>query len=208
MKSLKHYIAESVHTYDYTVKVAGDVDKNFLELFKYNLNKFSPLEIKGPTSTPVQKSPYGFPNLVNEPVHIFKCKFAYPCNEPMIQQIAQLLGHNVNYVRMVNTAYDDSIDGEVEQYANQASHTPLLDHPDLEDNGKDASKAYGDKYLDSIHQKSIEKDEQKVGLPVDQKNTKDSFDPWKPWTDDKQKGDKSPFTDIKRAPKPETSAGL
>ena len=124
----------------------------------------------------------------------------------MIQQIAQLLGHNVNYVRMVNTAYDDSIDGEVEQYANQASHTPLLDHPDLEDNGKDASKAYGDKYLDSI--KDQTSDQKKVGLPVDQQNTKDAFDPWKPWTDDKQKGDKSPFTDIKRAPKPETSAGL
>ena len=79
MRSLKKFIAESVHTYDYTIKVAGDVDKNFLELFKYNLDKFSPVDIKGPTSTPIQKDPYGFPNLNNEPVHIFTCKFAYPC---------------------------------------------------------------------------------------------------------------------------------
>ena len=208
MRSLKKFIAESVHTYDYTIKVAGDVDKNFLELFKYNLDKFSPVDIKGPKSTPIQKDPYGFPNLSNEPVHIFTCKFAYPCTEPMVQQMAQLLGHNVNYVRMVNTAYDDSIDGEVEQYANQASHTPLLDHPDLEDNGKDASKAYGDKYLDSIHKHSEKKNVGKVGLPADQKNTKNAFDPWKPWTDDQQGGNKSPMTDIKRGPKPETSAGL
>ena len=34
MKSLKHYIAESVHTYDCTIKIAGDCSKNFLELFK------------------------------------------------------------------------------------------------------------------------------------------------------------------------------
>ena len=81
MKSLKHYIAESLHTYDCTIKVAGDVDKNFLDLFKFNLNKFEPVEIKGPTSTPVQKSPYGFPNLENEPVHIFKCKFDFKCFE-------------------------------------------------------------------------------------------------------------------------------
>jgi hypothetical protein len=50
MRSLKKFIAESVHTYDYTIKVAGDVDKNFLELFKYNLDKFSPVDIKGPKS--------------------------------------------------------------------------------------------------------------------------------------------------------------
>ena len=63
MRSLKKFIAESVHTYDYTIKVAGDVDKNFLELFKYNLDKFSPIDIKGPKSTPIQKDPYGFLNL-------------------------------------------------------------------------------------------------------------------------------------------------
>jgi hypothetical protein len=207
MKSLKHYIAESLHTYDCTIKVAGDVNKNFLDLFKYNLNKFEPVEIKGPTSTPVQKSPYGFPNLENEPVHIFKCKFAYPCTEPMVQQIAQLLGHNVNYVRLVNTAFDDSIDGELHQYENQMSHTPVLDHEDLEDNGKEASKAYGDKYLKDVHDYVKEREQEKVGLPEDQKDSESSFDPWKPWTDDSIKGSKSPMTDIKRPPKPKTGAG-
>ena len=119
MRNLKQFIAESVHTYDYTIKVAGDVDKNFLELFKFNLDKFSPVEIKGPKSTPIQANPYGFPNLNNEPVHIFTCKFAYPCTEPMVQQMAQLLGHNINYVRMVNTAYNDGINDEMDQYENQ-----------------------------------------------------------------------------------------
>ena len=87
-------------------------------------------------------------------------------------------------------------------------------HPDknpgdkvAEDKFKEASEAYGDKYLKSIHDHAEHKNVGKVGLPADQKNTKDAFDPWKPWTDDSVKGDKSPFTDIKRAPKPETSAG-
>ena len=95
---------------------------------------------------------------------------------------------------------------ELEQYENQAS--PALGEPELEDNGKEASKEYGDKYLDSIHKHSKEKNVGKVGLPADQKNTKDAFDPWKPWTDDQQGGNKSPMTDIKRGPKPATSAGL
>ena len=110
MKSFKHYIAESVHTYDVTVKVAGEVDKNFLDMFMHNLkSKFNAVEMSKPTTTPVQKNPYGFPNLANEPVTIIKCKFRYPATEPMIQQMAQLLGYNVNMVRLVDSKYDESI---------------------------------------------------------------------------------------------------
>ena len=85
MKSLKTYITESVHTYNCTIKIAGDVDKNFLDLFKYNLSKFDPIDISAPKTTPIQKDPYGFPNLINESVTILKCKFRYPAIEPMIQ---------------------------------------------------------------------------------------------------------------------------
>ena len=74
---------------------------------------------------------------------------------------------------------------DVFSYENEMKDTPLLQHDEMSDNGKEASKEYGDKYLDSIHKQSEEKDVSKVGLPADQKNTKDSFDPWKPWTDDK-----------------------
>ncbi len=49
---------ESVHTYDYTVKIAGQVDKNWLDMFKYNLKKFDPIEMSEPKTTPIQKSPY------------------------------------------------------------------------------------------------------------------------------------------------------
>ena len=107
MKSLKHYIVESLHTYDITVKVAGEVDKNFLDMFMYNLKKFEPVEMGPPKTLPVMKSPYGFPNLSNQPVTIIKCKFRYPATEPMIQQMAQLLGYNINMVRVVDTKYDE-----------------------------------------------------------------------------------------------------
>ena len=79
---------ESVHTYNYTIKIAGQVDKNFLDMFKYNLNKFDPVKIGEPKSTPIQKSPYGFPNLSNQSITIIKAEFRYPATEPMIQQIA------------------------------------------------------------------------------------------------------------------------
>jgi hypothetical protein len=205
MKSLRKYIMESVHTYNYTIKIAGQVDKNFLDMFKYNLNKFDPVNISEPKSTPIQKDPYGFPNLSNQSVTIIKAEFRYPATEPMIQQIAQLLGYQVDMVRVVSSKFDDSINSEMVGYENEMSHTPLLDHPELEEqpDAKAANKAYGDSYLQSI--KDQTKDSM-INIPYAGKETPDSFDPFKPYLDDKKMGDKSPMSTITRPAKPATGA--
>ena len=196
---------ESVKTYNYTIKIAGTIDKNFIDMFKYNLNKFDPVEISEPKSTPIQKSPYGFPNLENESVTIIKAEFRYPATEPMIQQIAQLCGYNVNMVRMISAKFDDSIDSEQAGYQNEMSHSPLLNHTELEEqpDAKQASKAYGDSYLTSIKDQAKES---KIDIPYAGTRTKDAFDPFKPYLDDKKLGDKSPMTTIKMPPKPKTGA--
>lgn len=196
---------ESVHTYNYTIKIAGQVDKNFLDMFKYNLNKFDPVNISEPKSTPIQKDPYGFPNLSNQSVTIIKAEFRYPATEPMIQQIAQLLGYQVDMVRVIGANFDDSINSEMTGYENEMSHTPLLNHPELEEQpgAKEASKAYGDSYLQSI--KDQTKDSM-INIPYAGKETPDSFDPFKPYLDDKKMGDKSPMSTITRPAKPATGA--
>jgi len=206
MKSLKHYIVESLHTYNVTIKIAGEIDKNFLDLFTYNLKKFEPVNISKPITTPIQKSPYGFPDLSNEPVTILKCEFRYPCTEPMVQQMAQLLGYNVNMVRLVDTKYDESIDEEMKQYENQMDHNPVLTHEEMEDAGdkaKQASEEYGKSYLNSIQKQS--KDD-KLKMQFDAKETPTAFDPFKPETYVDTKGQKSPMSTIKRPAKPKTGA--
>jgi hypothetical protein len=207
MKSLKTYITESLKSYNYTIKIAGDVDKNFLDMFKYNLNKFDPIRISDPTKTPIQKSPYGFPNLSNQSITIIKADFRYPATEPMIQQIVQLLGYNVNMVRVISSQFDDSINSEQVGYANEMSHNPLLLHTELEEQpgAKEANKAYGDSYLTSI------KDQMKgstIDIPYAGQKTPDAFDPFKPYLDDEKMGDKSPMSTIKRPPKPATGASV
>jgi hypothetical protein len=204
MKSLKQYIAESVHTYNYTIKIAGDVDKNWLDMFKYNLNKFDPIRISEPTKTPIQKDPYGFPNLANQSITIIKADFRYPATEPMIQQIAQLLGYNVDMVRVISTKYDDSINNEVDGYANQMKNSPILTHEEMEEQpgAKEAAKAYGDSYLNSI--KDQTKDS-KINIPYEGKKTPDAFDPFKVIPQD-QIGANSPMSKITRPEKPQTGA--
>ena len=205
MKSLKTYITESLKSYKYTIKIAGDVDKNFIDMFKYNLNKFDPIRISDPTKTPIQKDPYGFPNLNNQSVTIIKADFRYPATEPMIQQIAQLLGYNVNMVRVITTDFDDSINSEAEGYANEMKDSPVLTHEEMgeQPGAKEANKAYGDSYLTSI------KDQMKgstIDIPYAGQKTPNAFDPFKPYLDDKKLGDKSPMSTIKRPAKPATGA--
>lgn len=195
MKSLRQYLTESVRTYHYTIKIAGDLDKNFIEMFKYNLNKFDPVSVSDPKTIPIMKDPYGFPDLKNESVHIFKAEFKYPATEPMIQQMAQLLGKNINSVRVISSQYDDSINSENDQYANQAS--PLITSPYETDSGAEqANKDYGNQYLDKV-------------LPKEPSITIDYAAKKTPTAPNKSKENiqtKSPMTSVSRPPKPATGA--
>jgi hypothetical protein len=206
MRSLKQYIMESVHTYDYTVKIAGEVDDKFIDLFKHNLNKFDPIEMSEPKSTPIQKDPYGFPGVSNVPVTLIKCKFRYPATEPMIQQMAQLCGYNVNMVRLVKTGYDESVTTEAEGFENQMDHSPLLTHEELEEQpgAKEAAKAYGNSYLDSIQDQGKDS---KIDIPYAGAKTKNAFDPFKPETLMSTMGKDSPMSNISRPAKPQTGRG-
>jgi hypothetical protein len=205
MRSLKQYITESVKLYDYTIKIAGDVDKNFLDLFTHNLKeKFDAVNITTPASTPIQKDPYGFPDLRNQSVTIIKANFRYPATEPMIQQVAQLLGYNVNMVRAVQTNYNDSINSETQAYENEESHSPLLNHTELEEmpGAKDANKAYGESYLSSVKEQM--KGNQ-IQMQYTGKETPDAFDPFKAIPQDKI-GANSPMSKITRPEKPQTGS--
>jgi hypothetical protein len=189
---------ESVRTYHYKIKIAGNPDKNWLDMFMMNLQKFDPVKISAPKSTPIQKEPYGFPGLENQSVTIIDAEFKYPAVEPMVKQLARLLNYDENLVRMIQADYDDSINQETEKYANQASHTPVLTHEELEDNGKEAAKEYGEQYLPRI-MKDAEKD--KIDMPYAAPKTKPAVDMRK-----MPGNDKSPMTTINRPPRPETGA--
>ena len=194
MKSLRHYLTESVQSYKYTIKIAGDLDKNFIDMFKYNLNKFDPVKIEDAKTTPIQKTPYDFPGVENESVTIIKAEFKYPATEPQIQQIAQLLGKNINMVRVYTQDFDDSINAENDKFANQPS--PVLLEPNLEDAGKEASQDYANQYLDKIVPKKPS-----IDYKFDAKPT-----PTAPNKSKEGIQTKSPMSNINRPDRPATGA--
>lgn len=197
MKSLRQYLTESVRTYHYTIKIVGDCDSKFLDMFVYNLSKFDPVKVGDPKTTPIQKAPYGFPDAdPNQSITIIKCEFKYPATEPMVQQCAQACGCQINRVRMIDTAYDDSITAENEKYANEASHSPLLTHEELEDGGKEASKEYANQYLDRVMPKKPS-----IDIPYDAKKT-----PTEPNRSKEGINTMSPMSRMTRPQKPATGA--
>lgn len=206
MKSFKQYLMESARTYNYTIKIAGDTPKEFMELFRYNLNKFAPLEISDAVTTPIQKDPYGFPHMKNVPVTIMKAKFRYPTTEPMIHQVVQLLGFNVdiNCVRVIQTDYNNSINDEMDQYQNQIEAGPLLATlPEASDDAKAASAAYADQYLTSIKDQADGKRVETVYAGKPTPVAADAFSRAKP----DARSTSSPLTTITRPGRPKTGAG-
>jgi len=187
---------ESARTYRYTIKIAGDLDKNFIDLFRHNLQKFDPVKIEDPKTTPVQKSPYDFPELENETVTIIRAEFKYPATEPMIQQVAQLLGYQVSKVRVLTTDFTDSINSEEDKFANADKSEALLLKTELEDSGKEASKDYANQYLDKVVPK-----EPSIDIPYAAKKT-----PTAPNNTKEGINTKGPFSNVQRPERPATGA--
>jgi hypothetical protein len=189
---------ESVKTYRYKIKLAGDIDSKKIDLLAINLQKFDPVSISKPKSTPVQAKPMGFGHLENQSVTIIDVDFKYPATEPMIKQIAQLIGIDENSVIVSQADYADGMEKEIDKISNRPS--PILTQQELEDEGKEASKAYGDSYLSSI--KDQAKDDKFTYEIAGKEKTTDSYDPFAP----KKETSKSPLSTIKRGPLPATGA--
>ena len=194
-------MAESVRTYNYKIRIAGDIDAKWLQLFTMNLQKFDPVDISKPKTTPVQAQPHGFPELKDQSVTIISVSFKYPATEPMVKQLAQLLGVNENLVCMTQSDYADSLESEAQMYANQPS--PLIGNDSLEDNGKEAAKEYGDSYLSRIRK-------QEQGKAIKQEFAKSestkAIDPFNPSKQQDKAGQTSPMSKVNRPPMPATGA--
>jgi hypothetical protein len=216
MKNFRQYLTESTRSYRYKISVAHDpkidikeydIDR-WVKLFIYNLTqKFDAIKIGDPTTTPVQPQPGVFRDVSdakNISVTHFDCEFRYPATDPMIKQIAKLLGYNENYIRVTQSDYSDSLDSERKQYENQPDS--LLADAAYEDTGdaskRDAAKSYGDSYLSDIEkQRGDSKIEMSYAAKVP-KNDHNPFDPKNKNLD--QRSTRSPLSSVKMPAKPQT----
>ena len=196
MKKFHQYLAESERTYDYRIKILGDVPPNFIKDLEQKLEQFDIVKMSGKKTTPVQKLLKDFPEAENDMVTSVDVSFRYPAIEPQIQQLAQLLGFSPNRIRLITQAYSDSIDKEVSDINTQNKDLIAdTDYPAPDAEQQALKKDYsGDPYKHAVLQNAYRSDFTVAGGKTPPAKT----------TNDIKQGVKSPMTDIKRTPRPAT----
>jgi hypothetical protein len=198
MKNFQEYLAESQRTYNYRIKVVGDIPSEFTKLLKEKLGQFDVVKITDAKTTPIQAKPADFPAHDNESVSSMDVEFRYPAIEPQIQQIAQLLGLNPNRIRLLTVPYEDSMAEEKEKV--EKLNKNLLtntDFPAPDAEQKALSKDYSaDPYQHAVLKNAYRSDFTVAGGKTAPAKT----------TNDLPMGDTSPMTKVKRPPRPATGA--
>ena len=196
MKTFAQYLTESAQTFDYRIKIVGDVPAGFVKQLKDQLKKFDPASIGEVKSTPIMSRHMDFPDFPNESVNMMDVTFRYPVTPPQVQQVARLLGFDENRICIVQRDWAEGMDQELLGIEEQ--NKDLLNSPYPADNKeqKDLKKDYA----------AVGKDKQVVkNSAEDAKWTvAGGKTPPAETTNDLPMGVKSPMTTIKRPAKPAT----
>lgn len=195
MKTFAQYLTESEKTFDYRIKIVGDLPPDFIKQFKEKLKKFDPKSIGDVKKTPILAKPQDFPAFPNEAVNMIDVTFRYPATPPQIAQMARLLGLDEDRIWINELSWQEGMDQELLGIEEQKD---LLTSP------------YP---ADSSDQKKLKKDYS--AAPADHEVVKNSASearwtvaggktPAAKTTNDLPMGVKSPMSTVKRPPKPAT----
>ena len=86
MSTFKEYLIESAKSYDYKIKIAGDIDKDFATKMETALGKFEVAKMSAGKKTPIQSLPLDFPQLKNESVTIFDVTTNYTASVRVMKE--------------------------------------------------------------------------------------------------------------------------
>lgn len=197
MKNFQQYLAESERTYNYRIKIVGDVAPDFVKQLEEKLAQFDVVKITKPKTTPVQLKPADFPKHSNDSVTSMDVEFRYPAIEPQIKQIAQLLMMDPNRIIMLTTPHEEGMDSERERVA--AQNKDLLDTDYPADTAE--QKALIADYSAPYDQHAVLKNAYRSDFTVAGGKT-----PKAETTNDLPMGNDSPMTKVKRPPRPATGA--
>ena len=198
MKPFAKYLTESEKTYNYRIKIVGDVPSDFIKELEGKLAQFDVVKMSKIKTAPVRKEIPDFPAFPNQPMSIVDVEFRYPAIEPQIKQLAQLLGMDPNRIVMNTVPYEESMNDESRKIGDQ--NKDLLDKPDYP--APDAEqRALSKDYATGPYDHAVLKNAYRSNFTIAGNKT-----PPAKTTNELPMGVKSPMTNVKRPPKPATGA--
>jgi hypothetical protein len=198
MKNFQQYLAESERTYNYRIKIVGEVAPDFVKQLEEKLAQFDIVKISKPKTTPVQLKPADFPKHSNDSVTSMDVEFRYPAIEPQIKQIAQLLMMDPNRIIMLTTPHEEGMDTERERV--EVENKNLLNDTDFPADTVEQTALKAD-YSAPYNQHAVLKNAYRSDFTVAGGKT-----PPAETTNDLPMGNDSPMTKVKRPPRPATGA--
>ena len=137
MSTFAKYLTESTKTYEYRVKIAGDIDKDFASRLETACQKFEVQKLSAGKKTPIQSLPLDFPAIKNESVTIFNLSTSYPVS---VRELKEYLADymNISPAMVVVRTPDEPTEEYQEQIANAGKSEYVNKLHDIE--YKDAPK--------------------------------------------------------------------
>tara|TARA_A100001015_G_C15038272_1_gene737768 strand:- start:3368 stop:3973 length:606 start_codon:yes stop_codon:yes gene_type:complete len=183
------YLSESVKQYDYRIKIAGEIDKDFGTKLETGLQKFEVAKLSAGKTTPIQETPLDFPMFKNTNVTIFELTTNYPASVFEMQQyIAEYMGlaKNQVVVRKPNEPSEEyqadmGKEEETTEFRSVLQDVEYKDTPELP-----KEKEFGDKANQSLFKELLKDRKEKVEAEKKETTQKQM--------DKDEKGTPSPFS--------------
>ena len=189
MGDFTQYLAESTTQYDYRIKIAGELDKDFGTKLEQGLQKFEVAKLSAGKTTPIQETPLDFPMFKNTNVTIFELTTNYPASVFEMQQyIADYMGlaKNQVVVRKPNEPTEEYQDNMAKEKDENEFRSVLQDIEYKDTPELPKEKAFGDEANKSLFKELLKDRKEKVEA--------EKKEPDQKHMDKDEKGTPSPFT--------------
>lgn len=160
MRKFSEILIESKKTYEFIVRVAGELPEGFQERLKTSLEKFSLIKLTGPKRTPIQEKPLDFPQLQNMEVHTFEVEVNYPTvNNILERYIVETC--NVDHSRVVVRVPGEPVELQQSLESNEQTYEPVLTTEEL--GGESAQQAVaGNRIMDLLKELEVARKERDI----------------------------------------------
>ena len=191
MSTFNQYLTEAAKSYDYKIKVAGELADGFASRMETALQKFELAKMSSGKKTPIQSVPLDFPALSNETVTIFDVTTNYPCSVIALKEyLADYMNINASMIVVRKPGepteeYQYNMEKATKsEYVNKLMDIEMKDAPKV---NKD--ELTGDKYNMSLL-KELLKSKSEIAYAEEKPENKGD----KKLQDREDKGEPSPFT--------------
>jgi len=192
MSTFTQYLTEAAKSYDYKIKVAGSIEKDFKNRMETALQKFELAKMSAGKKTPIQSMPLDFPALSNEEVTIFDVTTNYPVAVNVLKEyLADYMNMNVSMIVVrkpgepTEEYQDQMADAGKSEFANKIADIEMKFQDNAPNQKVKADDLSGDKYNMSLMRELLKTKSNKGEI---EKGTDNAVGKIAPNEDDKKSG--------------------